>query len=713
MTTKESSPKLGGLDIFRVAAAALVVAIHTSPLADVSAGADFFLTRILARTAVPFFLMVTGQFVLGKKGIWRHVKKLLLLYAGTILLYLPIGIYAGHFEEVGPCHVLKMLVFDGTFYHLWYFPACILGIGIICALERIFPHKLVLASCVVLYILGLLGDSYFGLLSYIPGAEAFYERIFTVSSYTRNGLFFAPVFLYLGKILGRNFLQKGFWTPLKNPRLCVATFSAFFGLMTAEGFILRFFALQRHDSMYIFLIPSMIFLYSWILAWQIRPRRRMRTLSAWVYILHPGMIVAVRGAAEILGFDSFLVENNLVHYAAVLTGSFASAAAAMAVFALAKPPRPYPGARAWIELDREALGENVRTLQKSLPQGCRLMPAVKADAYGHGAVLIARQLNGLGVKAFCVASAAEGAELRKNGIKGEILVLGYTHPEDLALIIRYRLIQTVVDTEYGRLLEKHLNRSVAVHIAVDTGMHRLGVPYDDIEAFREIYGRRKLKIQGIFTHLCADDTNRPQDRKYTQMQAERFYRTVEGLRREGFPCSSIHISASYGILNYPELQGDYARVGIALYGVLSTKKDGLASRLPLKPVLSLKARVAAVKKLSPGEAAGYGLCFVAERETTIAILTIGYADGLPRALSCQNGAVLINGCRASVIGRICMDQTIVDVSGISHVRPGDVAVLIGKSGEEEITAGDLALQADTITNEVLSRLGRRLERVML
>ncbi len=716
MNAKKRAYELGGLDVFRLAAALLVAAIHTSPLEDISAGADFFLTRILARIAVPFFFMVTGQFVLGGFGVASHVKKLALMYGGAVLLYLPIGIYAGHYEDIGIWGLLRMLLVDGTFYHLWYFPACILGIGVVCQLRRMLPERLLLPVCVLLYGMGLLGDSYFGLLAYAPGIKQAYELFFQISSYTRNGLFFAPLFLLMGWKAGETWgLKKGKLT--EKPIFLAAASLAFFGLMTVEGFTLRFFGLQRHDSMYVMLAPCMYFLYRWIMVWQIRQRRELRTVSAWFYVLHPAVIVVVRGAAGVLGLTGVLVENSLVHYLAVCVGSLAASVVLLwmgRAFSRKRKDRERAAktARAWITLDRQALRRNVAVLRENLPKDCELMPAVKADAYGHGAALIARELAACGVGAFCVAEIGEGIALRKAGVRGDILVLGYTAPQEASQLIRYGLTQTVIDLSYAKGLNECLKRRLPVHIALDTGMHRLGVPSGDMEALREIFGMKRLSVKGIFTHLCADDTNLEEDKAYTRMQARRFFQTVERLSAEGFDCGKIHLTASYGVVNYPALGGDYARVGIALYGVLSTKKDSEECRLPLSPVLSLKARVALIKKLHKGEAAGYGRAFVAEREMTIGVVTIGYGDGLPRSLSCGKGAVLIRGRRAPILGRICMDQTIVDVSDIKDVCPGDIAVVIGRSGEEEIGAGDVAEWSGSITNEVLSRLGKRLERVI-
>lgn len=377
-----------------------------------------------------------------------------------------------------------------------------------------------------------------------------------------------------------------------------------------------------------------------------------------------------------------------------------------------KTETAYCRSRAWIELDRNALRHNVEVLRKLLPDGCELMPAVKANAYGHGAVLISRELNRLGINAFCVASAAEGAELRENGVCGEILILGYTHPKQFSLLNRYNLSQTVIDLPYAEVLNEYKER-IKVHIAVDTGMHRLGEPYENVENICEMFRFRNLKVEGIYTHLCADDTESPEDRAFTLAQGQAFYQVISQLKTCGCIFPKVHLLASYGLINYPSLGGDYARVGIALYGMLSIRTDTERCSLPLWPVLSVKTRVAAVKALRKGEAAGYGLQFVSTQDSRIAVLAIGYADGLPRALSCGVGKVLISGCEAPIIGRVCMDQTLVDISSISDVKAGDVAVIIGRYGDAKITACDLAEQTGTISNEILSRLGERLQREII
>ena len=462
--------------------------------------------------------------------------------------------------------------------------------------------------------------------------------------------------------------------------------------------------------MYILLPVCAFFLFQLLICRPARPLPELRALSMWIYLLHPWCIVLIRGLARLVGQRALLVDQSLVHYLLVCA---LSCGLALALCRLT--PRKHAGqvrGRAWIELNQSALAHNVAALRARLPENCRLMPAVKANAYGHGAAKVGRMLNKMGVDAFCVACAAEGAALRRAGVRGEILVLGYTHPDELHLLRRYRLSQTVVDRAYAEVLKAY-GRRLHVHVAVDTGMHRLGERSENIDAISEIFQIKNLRVDGMYTHLSADETRQPADRAFTRKQADAFRAVAAHLAVRGFPLPRLHMQASYGVLNYPELSGDYARVGIALYGVLSTGEALKTCPVVLRPVLSLRARIAAVKDLHPGEHAGYGLNFTAQRPMRVAALTIGYADGLPRSLSDGVGCVLIRGIRAPIVGLICMDQALVDVTDIPDVRPGDVATLIGGDGGAEITACDIAAQAETLSNDILSRLGGRLERIVV
>ena len=710
-----AKPQTGALDRFRVAAALLIVAIHISPLASCTALGDFVLTRILARVAVPFFLMLTGYFVLprcldadrprGNAAWQRQSKKLLALYAGAALLYLPLSLYAGYFTRQGNAlwGVFKPILFDGTYYHLWYLPAALLGLALAVLLARGLGLGGALALAGALYLVGLFGDSYYGLIAGAAPIRRLYGALFAVSSYTRNGVFYAPLFLCLGG-----------WLAAKRPALPHAGAGLLLtGLgLLGEGLALHRLGWQRHDSMYLLLPFCMVFLFALLVKRGGGARPALRGFSLWVYILHPMALVFLRGGAGVLGLTGLLIDNSVVCYLAVCALSCAAAGLLTALQGMTK--RPDPTGRAWIELDRAALAQNAALLKARLPRGCALMPAVKADAYGHGAVLIARELYRLGVRHFCVACLSEGIALRRAGVRGDILVLGRTDPSDFALLRRWRITQTVVDGGYARQLNAAGGR-IRVHLGVDTGMHRLGVSCGDTDEILRIFSYNTLNIRGVFTHLCADDSETPADIAFSQQQIRSFFELVEKLDRQGVLGQGkkrplLHLQGSYGILRHAGLPCTLARPGIALYGMLSTAADTAAFGAGLRPVLSLKARVAAVKTLAAGESAGYGLAFTATRPTILAVLAIGYADGLPRALSCGTGQVLVRGRRAPMVGRLCMDQLLADVTGIPGAAPGDIAILIGRDGGAELTACEVAAQCGTITNELLSRLGARLAR---
>lgn len=363
--------------------------------------------------------------------------------------------------------------------------------------------------------------------------------------------------------------------------------------------------------------------------------------------------------------------------------------------------------RAWVTINLENLKSNVEQFQRLLPEGCRMMPAVKADAYGHGVCLITKALRSMGIRDFCVASAEEAVELRECGITGQILVLGYTPRCQFGELKQYGITQTVVDYEYARELQAYGER-LTVHVGIDTGMHRLGERCDKRENIFKIWELENLNITGVFSHLCASDEMTKDARKYTLKQISDFDRIIREIHRRGIYGFKTHLQGSYGVLNYPELSYDYARIGIALYGVLSAPHDWTTADISLKPVLSLKSRLVCVKELHAGEAAGYGLSFRAAGEIRTGVVSIGYADGIPRELS-NRGHALLNGRRVSVIGRICMDQLLIDVSEVTAAA-GDEVIFIGRSGDEEIRAEEMAQEAGTIANEILSRIGKRVER---
>ena len=354
-----------------------------------------------------------------------------------------------------------------------------------------------------------------------------------------------------------------------------------------------------------------------------------------------------------------------------------------------------------------ALKNNLYALNSVMPDGCHMMAILKANAYGHDIYEVSKALSSYGVNAYAVATVDEGIEVRSFGIEGTILVLGYTCPSRASDLMKYSLSQCVFDKDYAVDLNNQ-NASVSVHIALDTGMHRLGVQYNDINAVKEIYSLPNLTVDGIFSHLCVSDSSEADDIDYTNKQISNFNEAIQLIEGAGLEIKTKHLQSSYGLLNYPELKCDYARIGISLYGVDSANGINKNISLSLEPVLSLKAKVIQIRDLPQGEPVSYGRTFVTERDSKIAVLPLGYADGYPRNLSCGKGRVLINGQFAPIVGRICMDQLMIDITDIDSVNVGDTATLIGSDGDNRITAEEVAGLAGTITNELLSCLGTRL-----
>ena len=699
-----------GIDYFRFIAALLIVAIHTSPLASFSETGDFILTRIIARVAVPFFLMTSSFFLISRytyntEKLGAFVKKTALIYGAAILIYIPINIYNGYFkmDNLLP-NIIKDIVFDGTLYHLWYLPASIIGAVIAWYLVKKlnYPKALIVAS--VLYLIGLFGDSYYGITEKISCLNSLYDYIFQVTDHTRNGIFFAPIFFIIGGLIADNRPQITFGKSIWG-------FAVSFALMFGEAFALHHFDLQRHDSMYVFLLPCMYFLFNVILHFKGKRLVTLRTTSLIIYIIHPMMIVVIRLFSKLFHLQSMLVENSIVHYFMVCLTSVVFGAVLTAIWNKYKPKKAKHTTdtdRAYLEIDLNNLEHNVKVLKGAMPQKCKLMAVVKAEAYGHGIYEIATHLGKIGVKAFAVATIDEGIKLRQYGVSGEILILGYTAPARAKELRKYDLTQTLIDYEYSLLLNKQ-GYAVMTHIKVDTGMHRLGFDAKDIENISAVFSMKHIKVSGIYTHLCAADSVDEKDIFFTNVQIESFYNLLNQLKKKGITIPKIHIQSSYGLLNYPELKCDYVRAGVSLYGVLSSPNDRTKLQLDLRPVLSLKSRVILLREIKKGDSVGYSRSFVANRDSLIAVLPVGYADGYSRNLSCGKSYVLINGHQAPVVGKICMDQLAVDVTDIPDIKVGITATLIGKDGDEEISAPMIADNSESITNELLSRMGQRLK----
>lgn len=369
-----------------------------------------------------------------------------------------------------------------------------------------------------------------------------------------------------------------------------------------------------------------------------------------------------------------------------------------------------------LEVDLDAMRHNLNHYRALVGDGVKMMAMVKASCYGNGNFEVADMLDKQGVNYLAVAFADEGVTLREKGIAMPIVVLN-ADSDSFALMVANRLEPEIYNF---RSLERFIaavrdagETSWPVHIKIDTGMHRLGTGWDDAASLRELYACSHLQVKGLFTHLAASETCSPSDQACTQAQIRRFWHAVETLSGAGLPIGALHIQSSYGLLNYGPLEGcGWVRTGIALYGLLSAPQDHPRICPDLRPVLALRARVAQIHTLEPGEHAGYDGAFTASRPTRLALITIGYADGWPRALSCGRGRVLLHGQPAPIAGLICMDQLLADVTEIPDVRPGDTATLIGRDGDAVLTAEAAAEAAGTITNELLSRLGPRLPRIV-
>lgn len=703
------SNKYSGIDYFRFIAALLIIAIHTSPLASFSETGDFILTRIISRAAVPFFFMTSGFFLISRYAyndnrLWIFIKRTALIYGMAILIYIPINIYNGYFktDNLLP-NIIKDIVFDGTLYHLWYLPASIVGAAIAWHLVRKSDYKTALIVTLVLYFIGLFGDSYYGLSEKTSVLGGFYNLIFQISDHTRNGIFFAPVFFVLGGMIADRRRKIVF-------KKSICGFAISFVLMFIEALILHFNNLQRHDSMYIFLLPCMYFLFNIILHFKGKRIIWLRTFSLIIYIIHPAMIVLIRLIAKSLHLEGLLVDNSMLHYIMVCLSSLAFSAAVTVLwtkYGSKKVRHNSDTDRAYIEIDLNNLEHNVRTLKKAMPPKCSLMAVVKAQAYGHGAYEISTHLEKIGVRSFAVATIDEGISLRKFGIRSEILILGYTSIYRAFELKKYDLTQALISFEYADALNKQ-GIMVNAHIKIDTGMNRLGIPSNDFTDVKKIFAMKNINVCGIFTHLCCSDSSTPDDIAFTKGQINDFYSLIDNLKKSGISIPKLHVQSSYGFLNYPELKCSYIRTGVALYGVKSLPDDNIKLQLDLRPVLSLKSQVVLIRQIEKGDTVGYGRQFIAERNSRIAILPIGYGDGFPRSLSDGNGKALIGRYIVPVIGRICMDQLAVDITDTEGIAVGDTAALIDTEGCPELSADAVAQNSGSISNELLCRMGARL-----
>lgn len=367
--------------------------------------------------------------------------------------------------------------------------------------------------------------------------------------------------------------------------------------------------------------------------------------------------------------------------------------------------------RCYVEISLEAIGHNIREVKKRLPEGVKLLGVVKANAYGHGAVPVASYLENQ-VDYFATATIEEAVELRENGISAPILILGYVSPSQYGDLVEYDITQTIDSYAQALALEKEAarqNRKAKAHLAVDTGMTRIGfqVTEHDADEAAKIADLPHIELEGMFTHFsCADQ----EDKTYCSIQMEKYDKMTALLAERGVTIPLRHICNSAGIMEFDDHRFEMVRSGIITYGIYPSE-EVKKERLDLIPALSWKSHVIHVKEVGPGIGVSYGATYVTEKPMTrIATVSAGYADGYPRALSNQ-GCVLIHGKKAPIIGRICMDQMMVDVTDIPDVQVEDVVTLVGTDGDETITIEEIANPAARFDYEMLCDISSRVTRV--
>ncbi len=368
-----------------------------------------------------------------------------------------------------------------------------------------------------------------------------------------------------------------------------------------------------------------------------------------------------------------------------------------------------PGRPTYAEIDLKALVFNYRQIEKRIRPGVGILGIVKADAYGHGAIPVARRLEELGSPCLGVAISDEGVQLRKGGIKAPILVFSGVFPEDVHQFLKFDLTPVVFQKESLRLLSKASEgrrKKLKVHLKVDTGMGRLGVRPESWGAFlTEVKRFPNVEVEGILSHFSMTDE---EEIPYTVEQWGKFQEALAVTQGARIFPRYVHIASSANLAAFPSYSGNLVRPGIILYGAYPSVFT--RQHLQIKPLMTLKTRVQYLKTVPAGTRISYGGAVVSKRESLIATLSVGYADGYSRRLSNQ-GEVLIRGRRAPVVGRVCMDFIMADVSDIPGVAMGDEVVLLGKQGKEQIPAEEIAQKTGTIAYEVFCLIGKRVPRV--
>jgi alanine racemase len=375
--------------------------------------------------------------------------------------------------------------------------------------------------------------------------------------------------------------------------------------------------------------------------------------------------------------------------------------------------------RTWAEINLDALKNNYEVIRGAVQPDTEICWVVKADGYGHGAVFVARTLEELGAKWFAVSNIEEAEQLRSGGITGAILILGYTPPSMAEKLAERNISQAVFSAEYGKELNDcaaAANVVVKVHIKVDTGMSRIGFLYQDeerdqssIDEMESVCRLPHLENEGIFTHFAVSDDGITGS-GYTEKQFHCFLDSVHKLEERGITFRYRHSANSGAVCDYPETHLDMVRPGVIIYGLHPS--SAIRNALPLQPVMELKTVISMLKTVELDTTVSYGRAFTASRKTKLATVPIGYADGYPRKLH-DNADMLVCGKRAKIVGRVCMDQLMLDVTDIPGVETGMTVTVFGRDGDEMISVDELAERNETINYEMVCIVGKRVPRIFL
>ncbi|MEE9615031.1 MAG: alanine racemase [Thermodesulfobacteriota bacterium] len=363
-------------------------------------------------------------------------------------------------------------------------------------------------------------------------------------------------------------------------------------------------------------------------------------------------------------------------------------------------------------IDRKAIEHNYGQLRKLVSGTTKMMAVVKANAYGHGDVEVSKVLEGLGCEYLGVAICEEGVRLRQAGIKVPIVVLGGVYPSQVQDCFEFDLTPVIFDSDTAALLNQFaIKKSVKkkIHLKIDTGMGRLGLlPHHVVKFFQEFRSFDGLEVEGVLSHFAEVEE---EDKAFSKKQLDMFLKVLGIIEGLGYDLPCVHMANSAAIVDYIESHFNLIRSGIMIYGAYPHMR--FKDKVDLKPVMQLKTQILQAKNVPTGSPVSYGRTFVTRRESLIATIPIGYGDGLPRRLSSNagQGEALVKGVRAPIVGTVCMDLTMLDVTGVEGVRAGDEVVIIGRQGEEEITVDEVAEKAGTIPYEILCNISARVPRL--